>query len=274
MNVLRRVLGDRRFVRRFGSFREREAWGLVERPNYAYGVLRAADVARFCGKKAVTVCEFGVAHGRGLENLAEVAGLVRAETGVEVRVFGFDTGGGLPEVVPVLDHPELWSTGDFPMVDRDALHRRLNGRAKVIYGDIADTIDEFVRGLSADAPIGFVSVDVDIYTGAKSALRVFDGPPDRYLPGVSTYFDDLTFFFANRWCGELLAIDEFNNSHDRRKIDIDRSLPGRRPVAATNWYRCMYVCHVLDHELRQRPRDRGALSIDDHYRLMLDHGLI
>ena len=54
-------LNHRAKVNRNGGFREKEAFGLISRPNYAYGMLRAADLARFLGKKAVTVCEFGVA---------------------------------------------------------------------------------------------------------------------------------------------------------------------------------------------------------------------
>jgi hypothetical protein len=30
----------------------------------------------------------------------------------------------------------------------------------------------------------------------------------------------------------------------------------------------MYVCHVLDHEIRQNPRDRRQLAIDDHAEYM------
>ena len=54
----------------------------LHRPHYAYGVLRAADVARYFGLDAVTVCEFGVASGDGLVNLVDVAELVTSETGI------------------------------------------------------------------------------------------------------------------------------------------------------------------------------------------------
>ena len=49
--VGRRVLGDAAWVNRTGDFRDREGHGLVERPVYAYGMLRAADSARYFGKK-------------------------------------------------------------------------------------------------------------------------------------------------------------------------------------------------------------------------------
>jgi hypothetical protein len=260
-------------VKKTGTFRQREQYGLVSRAAYAYGMLRAADLARFLGKSKVTVCEFGVATGNGLMNMVELAGPIREETGVEVKVVGLDTGAGLPTVEGYKDHPELWSVGDFSMTNKDELTRRVGGRAELIFGDIKDTVDGFVAGLDESAPIGFISVDVDIYSGARSALRCLQGRPELYTPAVSLYCDDVQFFFANRWCGELAAIEEFNEENALRKIDVDRSLPGHRPILHTAWYGAMFVCHVLDHESRQRPRERTGLSLKDHYALMKEYSL-
>jgi tRNA G46 methylase TrmB len=55
-------------------------------------MLRVADVAKYFGKKCVTVIEFGVASGAGLLNMADVAPLIEEETGVKLRIAGFDTG--------------------------------------------------------------------------------------------------------------------------------------------------------------------------------------
>ena len=103
-------------VKRSGTFREKELFGLINRENYAYGMLRAADTARFLGKKKATVCEFGVATGNGLVNMIDLAGPITAETGVEFRIVGLDTGEGLPTVDGFRDHPELWSIGALPDV--------------------------------------------------------------------------------------------------------------------------------------------------------------
>jgi hypothetical protein len=81
------------------------------------------------------------------------------------------------------------------------------------------------------------------------------------------YFDDVRFYFANRWCGELRAIDEFNDENYMRKIDEDRSLADR-PSKLDPWYKSMYVCHILDHEVRNKTRERTGLSIQDHYDYM------
>lgn len=275
VNSVKRHLGEslgylshKSRVKRSGDFRQMESYGLVSRPNYAYGMLRAADLARFLGKSAVTVCEFGVATGNGLMNMVELAEKIRAETNVEIRVVGLDTGEGLPAVGDYRDHPELWSTGDFAMTNKDELRKRMGNKAELIFGDIKDTVDGFVASLDESAPLGFVSIDVDIYSGAASALRSLISRPELYTPAVSVYCDDVSFFFANRWCGELLAIEEFNEKNALRKIDEDRSLPGGRPSLSDAWYKSMFVCHILDHEIRSKPRERTGLSIQDHYSFM------
>jgi hypothetical protein len=160
------------------------------------------------------------------------------------------------------------------MTNREELERRVDGRAELIFGDIKNTIDGFVAGLDASAPLGFISIDVDVYSGAKSALRCLLGRPELYAPAVSIYCDDVQFFFANRWCGELRAIDEFNEENEKRKIDQDRSLPGRRAEVNAPWYRAMFVAHILDHELRSQPRTRGGLSLEEHFKLMRDFSLL
>ena len=266
--IWRRLFGARSWTRLAGDFRERELSSLIPRANYAYGMLRAADVARYFGRSEVTVCEFGVATGKGLTNMADLAEIIQAETGIRFRVVGFDTGAGLPPPSGYKDHPELWSGGDFPMGDPDALKARLKGRADLILGNIHDTIAAFTASLTPESPVGFVSIDVDIYSGTVAALRGLEGPADCYLPAISFYLDDIGSYFSNDACGELCAVNEHNAANPLRPLYIDRSLPGRRAEAVASWYRHMYVCHVLDHPLRQTPRDRGALTLEDHWKFM------
>jgi hypothetical protein len=110
--------------------------------------------------------------------------------------------------------------------------------------------------------LGFVSVDVDMYSSTRSALGALMGQPAQYLPAVSMYFDDVAFYFANAWCGELAAINEFNAAGNLRKIDPDRSLDDR--LLRRPWYRQMYVYHVLDHPDRSAPRRRTGETIAEH----------
>lgn len=256
--------GERAWIAKHGTVREKEAWGLIERPNYAYGLLRAADVARYFGVDAVTVCEFGVASGHGLLNLVELAELFRAETGIEFRVVGFDTGEGLPTIQGHKDHPELWNRGDFVMEHPDGLRGALEGRCELILGDIGDTVDAFRESLDPACPLGFVSVDVDIYSGTVSTLRCLTGAPEQYLPAVGFYFDDVGFYFANEWCGELAAIREFNDANELRKIDLDRSVYRRQRRSGLEVTRHMYIAHMLDHPARMEPRSRDEMTLHAH----------
>jgi hypothetical protein len=262
------LAGEASWISRHGAFRARERYGLIARPNYLYGMLRAADVATYFGKKRATVVEFGVASGAGLLNMVGLAPSIEKETGIKLRIVGFDTGSGLPPIRGYKDHPEIWNPGDFAMEDRGTLLAKLGGRAEIIWGDIADNIDAFADAIDPSEPLGFIAIDVDIYSATSAALRCLTKQPDKYHPAISMYFDDVSFFFANAWAGELAAIAEFNRHHEFRKIDRDRSLPGRRPVKVENWYSKMYVCHILDHEARQKPRARGELDIGKHAEFM------
>jgi hypothetical protein len=271
--IWKSLLGEESWVARYGDFRTRERYDFIPRANYLYGMLRAADLAKYFGKKCVTVIEFGVASGAGLLNMADLAPLIEEETGVKLRIIGFDTGQGLPAVHGYKDHPELWTPGDFVTEDRGTLMRKLGGRAEILWGDIANTIGPFIETIDASAPLGFISVDVDLYSASKLALRCLEGHPEKYNPAISMYFDDVRFFFANKWAGELAAIAEFNDEHELRKIDHDRSLPGLRASAAP-WHASMYVCHILDHDARQTSQRRHELPIGAHFDFMASQFLI
>ena len=104
-----------------GSFRAKVGFDLVVRPQYAFSILHAADLARACGQQRITVIEFGVASGDGLLNMCRIAASVMKATGVDIEVVGFDTGRGMPPPVDYRDHPEVFSAGDFQMHDPAAL---------------------------------------------------------------------------------------------------------------------------------------------------------
>jgi hypothetical protein len=245
-------------------------YDLVERPAYAFGLLAAADAARFFGASRITAVEFGVAEGAGLLNLCALAPQVTRETGVLIDVHAFDRGHGLPAPRDHRDHPELWTAGDFPMLDPESLRSRLPGFANLHLGDIAETLGAFQDRLTPEAPIGFVSFDVDIYSSTVDALRIYEGDPSRSLPVSIAYFDDtlgnpagLGSLLRNRWCGQLRAIDEFNEAHSLRKIDEIRTLKARRPLRHEIWLDQMYGVHALDHPLRNAARRKDPVTMSD-----------
>lgn len=252
-----------------GTFRERVRFDAINRPQHAFGLLAAADVARFTGVGEIVAIEFGVAEGAGLVNLQELAALVTRETDVRIRVVGFDSGTGLPAPTDFRDHPEIWSRGDFATGDLDALRTKLSADTELVIGAVAETLGPFVERLTV--PVGFVSFDLDLYHSTRDALTLFAADAELLLPVVIAYFDDVIggprrigSLFRTAAAGPLLAIDEFNRGHERRAIDPVRILRYRRPFDREIWIERTYALHVLDHPIRNGSSRRAGLSIADH----------
>jgi hypothetical protein len=229
-----------------GSFDLRCRLDIFDRPQYAYGVQQGAALARGLGLSAISVVEFGVAGGRGLIELEEIARMVSESTGLRVDVYGFDRGEGLPEVSDYRDLPYTWRKGFFRM-DVDALKAKLQD-AKLVLGDIAETIPRFVTEYQP-APLAFASIDVDYYSSTVDALRIFDLEPQWLLPRVMCYFDDTVgedHVLQNKYVGELLAIEEFNASHPRQKVVAVHGLATKRDIPAP-WNDSMFAMHMFDH---------------------------
>lgn len=239
------------FVLLFGSFRAKVAFDLVHRQHYAYLVLKAADTAAELGLDTVTILELGVASGMGMLNLAELAGHVTRETGVRINIVGFDSGEGMPPPRDYRDHPELYSSGDFPMEDPEVLLQGLAPSARVVIGDVTDTVPAFLETLSPDEPIAAAVIDLDYYWSTRDALAVFAGPPNLYLPRVLCYVDDIGFENHNSWAGEMLALNEFNEQHPLRKFELYRFLRAQRVFKNASWLDKVFGLHVLDHPVRQ-----------------------
>jgi hypothetical protein len=238
------------FVALFGGVEAKTYFDLIPRQQFAFGVLHAARRARRGGLSRVKALEFGVAAGAGLLNMSGIASRVSKATGVEVDVVGFDGAVGLPRPRDHRDHPDLYTVGSFAMQDQRALIDRLPHNARLVVGPLDETVPDFLARLDPEAPIGFVSVDVDYYFSAVDALGIFDGHPELYLPALPVYFDDVWFEQHNPWCGELLAIEEFNEAHEFRKIAPFTALRSKRLFKNARWIDQMFTAHVLDHPTR------------------------
>lgn len=252
MGIINRILKEPPFrllsyfmVKRLSSsIRSKNRWAAVERPQYLAGVLAAADLARASAIAEISVIEFGVAGGSGLVALQSYAEAVEAETGVRIRVFGFDTGEGLPDLCgDYRDHPDQWRVSDYKM-DVEKLQARLNGRTRLVLGNIRDTVPQFVS--EAYPPIGFIACDVDLYSSASDVLRILSEPGSRLLRRVFMYLDDIDFQFNHRYAGELLAVEEFNERNPLLKIDVWRGLKKDKVFADQAWLDRMYIAHDLD----------------------------
>ena len=237
------------FIALFGNFRAKIDFDLVVRQHTAFGLLKAADYAKDLGISCVTAIEFGVANGGGLLNMCEIGKKITGMTGVSFDIVGFDTGQGMPPPRDYRDHPEYFSQGDYPMENKELLVSKLPENARIEFGAFADTVERFLSVVRN--PIGFISVDVDYYFSTVDALTIFEGSSDHYLPMVVMYFDDICLEGHNQYCGELLAIDEFNYCHDQRKITKFNFLKQSRIFRNPNWINQMYLCHIFDHTVRQ-----------------------
>lgn len=233
----------------FGGLRAKTAFDLIVRHHHAYSLLKAADEAAARNIRVLTVVELGVAAGAGLLNICEIARRVTAETGVEFRVVGFDTGEGMPPPQDYRDHPELYKEGWFPM-DQEALKRSLPANAELRLGPLRETIVPFVESMGPDAPLGFATLDVDFYSSSKDALLLFTGRPDAYLPWLPVYADDVALPSHTPYAGELLAIREFNKENELRKLDRDWNLRYSRVFKHAEWLEHMFRLQVLDHAER------------------------
>ena len=242
----------------FMGFRARVYFDTVLRAHNAYCLLRAADTAKSLGYERFTAIEFGVAAGAGLMNMLEIAAEVTRITGIGIDIRGFDTGKGLPRAVDYRDHPEKFSQGDYPM-DVAALEARLPENARLVIGDTADTVA--TAPLSADSPLGYIVLDVDYYSSAVPCLEILGREAKFYLPTVLVYADDTSGESMNPWCGEMLAMSEFNGRHAHRKICQYKSLPYYRPCKHGVWLERMYTAHILDSRYRSGQFTRTAAAL-------------
>lgn len=229
-------------------FELRLKYDAVSRPAYAYGVHSAALEAKELGIDRITAIEFGVGPGGGLVALDEVAGEVLRATGVSVQVIGFDTGRGLPPPRDYRDIPYRWAEGEFRMDER-GLRSRLKS-AELILGNVRDTIGAFLNRRDL-APIGFISFDLDYHSSTIDAMVLLDAADRFFLPRVFCHMDDVIGGereFMCEYVGELLAIREYNDSHEHRKLAPINGLAHKRPIPAW-WNDTMYVFHMFQHPL-------------------------
>lgn len=248
-----------------GTTRAKIAFDLIPRHHLAYSLLHAADQATRLGVTRVTAVEFGVAAGAGLLNMCEIAARVTRVTGVEFSIVGFDGGTGMPAPRDYRDHPEYYAEGDFPC-DTAALARRLPPNARLCVGDVSETVPAFVETLSSTAPLGFAAIDVDYYWSTRECLPIFLGPPTCYLPITPVYLDDVEEEGVNPWCGELLAVNEFNAEQPLRKITPLNFLRQRRIFRNAKWIDHMFALHVFDHPVRSSARtSERPVRLDNPY---------
>jgi hypothetical protein len=228
----------------------------VTRSQYGFGLLQAGRLAARLGIPRISAIEFGVAGGNGLLALEDHAHRVTRETGVEIEIYGFDSGAGLPAPDDFRDMPYAWEQGFYQM-DVEKLRNRLRS-ANLILGDVRETVQGF--GDTHPAPIGFIAFDLDYYSSTRAALRVLESPFEILLPRVFCYFDDVAggpSYCYNEFTGELLAIHEFNHSHADRKLAQIAGLRHNFRSLPVLWHEQIYVAHLFEHPHYNTPAHTG-----------------
>ncbi len=237
----------KKIIKKFciGSYEQRIRIGAVDRPHYGYCVYNAAVLAKKLGYQRISVLEFGVAGGNGLVNLEYHAQKISKVLTIDIDIYGFDRGDGLPVPLDYRDLPYHWKKGFYKM-DLPRLRARLK-KTELVLGDIKDTAKDFFEKFSP-APIGAIAYDFDFYSSTVAALNMLETGERYYLPRVFCYFDDTIgteIELYNDYTGERLAINEFNQAHNDTKFGLPYHLLARKDVET--WYHQIWVCHFFKH---------------------------
>jgi hypothetical protein len=242
-----RVALARDLIKRFSllSYQDRLSIGALDRPHYGYCIFQAAKLARSLQYPRISIIEFGCGGGNGLLNAEMHIVEVMKLFAVDIELYGFDLGSGLPRPCDYRDMPHYFKTGLYPM-DRRSLERKLK-RARLVIGDIKDTCATFFRECNP-APVGCMFHDLDFYSSTNDALTLFDADASHFLPRVFMYFDDIVgddTWLCNNYTGERLSIRKFNQNHCAKKIAKNYHLRTRYPTI--RWSHQIYIYHDFEH---------------------------
>jgi hypothetical protein len=227
------------------SYQDRLAIATLDRPHYGYCIFQAARLAKLLNYPKIAVIEFGCGGGNGLINAEMHIMEILKIFDIEIELYGFDGGSGLPRPLDYRDMPHYFHAGLYDM-DRRALESRLK-LAKLVIGDVKDTCATFFEDYHP-APIGCIFHDLDFYSSTTHALRLLNAEAAHLLPRIYMYFDDIAgddLWLCNEFSGELLAIKEFNKEHASRKITSVRFLSLRYPHL--RWFQQIYAFHDFLH---------------------------
>lgn len=237
----------KQIIRKFhiGSYEQQLGLGAVDRPHYGYCVYHAAVLAKKLGYRRISVLEFGVAGGNGLMNLEYHAQEIKKLFAIEIDIYGFDTGEGLPEPLDYRDLPYHWKKGFYRM-DVPKLQAKLK-TTKLVLDNIENTSKDFFENYDP-APIGAIAYDFDFYSATVIALNMLEADEKYYLPRVFCYFDDTMgteIELYNDYTGARLAMNEFNQAHNNIKFGLPYHLLASKVVEP--WYHQIWICHLFEH---------------------------
>ena len=234
------------FILLFGNIVQKIKYDLVPRTPYSFGLdLAFRETQKLINNnklniKRIIIIEFGVASGAGLMNLANTSKKLSKYYNIDTQVVGFDSGKGMPKPMDYRDHPEKYLSGDFVPSDLEMLKSNLPDNARIYFGDIKDSIIEFEKDLLDGDYVGYIINDFDYYSSTKAAFTIFDLQQVKFLPRTVMYFDDIQDIDDHEFAGELLAIKDFNNNNEKRKIVELNQLRYTRIFKNSVWLKQMF----------------------------------
>ena len=123
-------------------------------------------------------------------------------------------------------------------------------KSKIFYGDVKNTLDDFVK-INRNK-ICCIFFDLDLYTSTINFLNQIPKINDHLLPRVLCYFDDVYVFenYINQFNGVFKAIDEFNKNFSDYKLgySVDHFKDFKFPLAKTS----IYTLHSFKNELYKK----------------------
>lgn len=220
--------------------------GCLERPAHAYCMWHAARLAKELRYREISVAEFGVAGGNTLVVIERYAQKIEEALGVKIKVYGFDTGSGLPLPEDSKDLP-YWFRPDQYAMDAEKLRARLK-TAELVLGNVRDTVGTFFTEAERP-PLGAIFNDLDFFSSSRDALRILDEDSINFLPRIFMYLDDVVGSDKEMYGpfnGELAATEQFNRTHDNIKIHLNQNL---LPMPSFYWRTQIYYVHLFHHPL-------------------------
>ena len=217
--------------------------GILPRPHYAFCLFMSANLASQLGYKKISALEFGCWECEGLLDLEHFAFEIEKIFNIEIEIYGFDGGEGLPKPNNYKDRLYQFSSGEMKL-SKNSCVAQLK-KSKLILGNFKETVPNFINE-NKHAPIATVFNDADYFYSTKESLEVLKNKNN--LPKVFLYFDDLNF--SSSYTGELGAINDFNLNNEN-KIE---KIPELAETMALYWKKWnflatrFYLYHNFNHK--------------------------
>ena len=217
------------------------------KPHYESILYEGCLEAKKLGINQVSAIELGVAGGAGIISLEKYKKKIEKVLDINIDIYGFDMGSGLPKIEADEDLPYLWRAGLYKL-DKVALEKKIN--SKIFYGDVKNTLDDFIKINKNN--ICCIFFDLDLYTSTINFLNQIPKIKDHLLPRVLCYFDDVYVFenYINQFNGVFKAIDEFNKNFSDFKLghSVDHFKDFKFPLAKTS----IYTLHCFKNHLYKK----------------------